>query len=137
VFDRIAALPYAALPIATAVSLLGEHPYIYPRKEIKSYGTKAEIEGVYSPGERVVILDDLITTGGSKIESIEKLNSEGLVVNDIVVLIDRRSEPLRDFSESGFRLHSIFTLTELLDYWELTEQVTKHEIQDARNFLNG
>lgn len=135
-FDRLAALPYAALPIGTAVSLLGEYPYIYPRKEVKQYGTKAKIEGVYFPGEQVVVLDDLITTGGSKFEAIEKLTNESLVVKDIVVLIDRRSDPQRDFEESGYRLHQVFTLTELLDYWELTYQVSKQEIQEVRDFLN-
>ena len=68
-FDRIAGLPYAAIPIATAISLQGNYPMIYPRKEIKTYGTKAEIEGEYRAGETVVIIDDLATTGGSKIRS--------------------------------------------------------------------
>ena len=65
-FQRLAALPYAAIPIATAISLLGNWPVIYPRKEVKSYGTRAELEGVYEPGETVVIIDDLATTGESK-----------------------------------------------------------------------
>ncbi|NTU56398.1 MAG: orotate phosphoribosyltransferase, partial [Anaerolineales bacterium] len=72
-FDRIAGLPYAAIPIATAISLAGNYPMIYPRKEAKSYGTKAEIEGEYHAGETVVIIDDLATTGRSKFEAIEKL----------------------------------------------------------------
>src|SRR5574340_1051683 len=52
-FDRIAGLPYAAIPIATAISLQGGYPMIYPRKETKAYGTKAEIEGEYHAGETV------------------------------------------------------------------------------------
>jgi len=64
-FDRIAGLPYAAIPIATAISLAGNYPMIYPRKEVKAYGTKAEIEGEYHAGETVVVIDDLATTGGS------------------------------------------------------------------------
>ena len=71
-FDRLAALPYAALPIATAISLAGGWPMIYPRKEAKSYGTGAEIEGGFAAGERAVVIDDLATTGGSKFEAIEK-----------------------------------------------------------------
>src|SRR5262245_51073739 len=50
-FDRIAGLPYAAIPIATAISLAGNYPMIYPCKEVKTYGTKAEIEGEYHAGE--------------------------------------------------------------------------------------
>ena len=90
-FDRIAGLPYAAIPIATAISLQGNYPMIYPRKESKTYGTKAEIEGEYYAGETIVIIDDLATTGGSKFEAIEKLTSAGLIVKDVVVLIDRQS----------------------------------------------
>ncbi|MDD2922080.1 MAG: orotate phosphoribosyltransferase, partial [Anaerolineales bacterium] len=90
-FERIAGLPYAAIPIATAVSLQGNYPMIYPRKEVKTYGTKAEIEGEYYAGETVVVIDDLATTGGSKFEAIEKLTGAGLVVKDVVVLIDRQS----------------------------------------------
>ncbi len=59
---------------------------IYPRKEVKTYGTKAEIEGEYHAGETVVVIDDLATTGGSKFEAIEKLTGAGLVVKDVVVL---------------------------------------------------
>ncbi len=77
-FDRIAGLPYAAIPIATAISLQGNYPMIYPRKEVKTYGTKAEIEGEYQAGETVVIIDDLATTGGSKFEAIEKLTERGI-----------------------------------------------------------
>ena len=88
-FERLAGLPYAAIPIATAISLAGNYPMIYPRKEAKSYGTKAEIEGEYHAGETAVIIDDLATTGGSKFEAIEKLTGAGLVVKDVVVLVDR------------------------------------------------
>jgi uridine monophosphate synthetase len=73
-FDRIAALPYAALPIGAAVSLAGGWPMIYPRREAKSYGTGAEIEGEYHSGERVVVIDDLATTG-DKPRYIQKLET--------------------------------------------------------------
>src|ERR1700687_3535190 len=60
-YDRLAGIPYAAMPIAGAVSLLLERSWIYPRKEVKKYGTKSPIEGKYNKGETVVVLDDLIT----------------------------------------------------------------------------
>ena len=90
-FDRLAALPYAALPIGTAISLKGGWPMIYPRKEVKGYGTGAEIEGAYASGEQVAVIDDLATTGGSKFEAIDKLKAAGLNVRDVIVLIDRQS----------------------------------------------
>jgi uridine monophosphate synthetase len=135
-FDHLAALPYAALPIGTAVSLRGQYPLIYPRKEAKAYGTKADIEGVYQPGERAVVLDDLITTGGSKFEGIDKLSGAGLVVEDVVVLIDRSTGAAQgELAARGLRLHAVFTLAELLDYWERTGQVEAAKIAEARAFL--
>lgn len=134
-FDRLAALPYAALPIGAAISLLGGWPLIYPRKEAKAYGTRAEIEGVYSPGEQAVVLDDLATTGGSKFEAIEKLSLAGLQVTDVVVLIDRQSGATEALAERGYRLHSVFTLTALLDHWESSQRVDLAHIAAARRFI--
>ena len=71
--DRIAGIPYAGLPLAVSASLEGNLPLIYPRKEEKSYGTKRRIEGIYEPGDRVVLIDDIITDGGSKFEAIAVL----------------------------------------------------------------
>ena len=134
-FDRIAGLPYAAIPIATAISLQGTYPMIYPRKEIKTYGTKAEIEGEYHVGETVVIIDDLATTGGSKFEAIEKLTSAGLIVKDVVVLIDRQSGAKESLEQEGFAMHAVLTITQLLDYWEKTSKVQKDKIEETRKFL--
>jgi len=134
-FDRIAGLPYAAIPIATAISLAGNHPMIYPRKEAKSYGTRAEIEGEYHAGEIAVIIDDLATTGGSKFEAIEKLTGAGLVVKDVVVLIDRQSGAQASLGQAGFAMHAVLTITQLLDYWEKTNKVEKDKIEETRLFL--
>jgi len=134
-FTRLAGLPYAAIPIATAISLQGGWSMIYPRKEAKTYGTKAEIEGLYTAGEQVVVIDDLATTGGSKFEAIEKLSAVGLIVKDVVVLIDRESGASRSLAEAGIRMHSVFTLTELLDRWQASGKVPADQIQAAREFI--
>jgi uridine monophosphate synthetase len=135
-FDRLAGLPYAAIPIVTAISLQAGYPVIYPRKEVKDYGTKAEIEGEYHAGETVVVIDDLATTGGSKFEAIEKLTGAGLVVKDVVVLIDRQSGAKEALKGAGFRLHAVLTIMELLDYWEKTGKVEKGKIEETRRFLD-
>jgi uridine monophosphate synthetase len=135
-FDRIAGLPYAALPIATAISLQSGWPLIYPRKEAKAYGTKAEIEGEYHQGEQVVLVDDLATTGESKFESIEKLTSAGIKVKDIVVLVDRQSGASEALAQAGYRLHAVFSINSLLDYYESEMRVTPENLAAARSFLN-
>ena len=136
-FDRLAGLPYAAIPIATAISLAGNYPMIYPRKEAKAYGTKAEIEGEYHAGETAIIIDDLATTGGSKFEAIEKLTGAGLVVKDVVVLVDRQSGAKESLEQAGFHLHAVLTISALLDYWEAADKVDKDKIAETRNFLKG
>ena len=134
-FDRLAALPYAALPIGTAISLQGGWPMVYPRKESKAYGTRAEIEGAFEPGDRAVVIDDLATTGGSKFEAIEKLTAAGLKVRDVVVLIDRESGAAAALGDAGYRMHSVLTLRQLLDYWEHTGRVPAGQIAAVRAFL--
>lgn len=134
-FSRIAGLPYAAIPIATAISLQGGYPMIYPRKEVKEYGTKAEIEGEYHAGETIAVIDDLATTGGSKFEAIEKLTAAGLEVRDVVVLIDRQSGAKVALEAEGFHLHAVLTITQLLDHWEKTGKVELGKIDETRLFL--
>lgn len=134
-FDRLAAIPYAALPIAAAISLLAGYPWIYPRREAKAYGTKAEIEGEFRAGEQVVLIDDLATTGGSKFEGIEKLTQAGLVVKDVVVLIDRQSGAAEALAERGYTLHSVFRLSELLDEWQRRGRIDSQTCQEVREFL--
>ena len=134
-FKRLAGLPYAAIPIATAISLAGNYPLIYPRKEVKTYGIKAEIEGEYQPGETVVVIDDLATTGGSKFEAIEKLSAAGLVVKDVVVLVDRQSGAKEALAQAGFNLHAVLTINQMLDHWEATGKVPADRLMATREFL--
>jgi uridine monophosphate synthetase len=134
-FDHLAALPYAALPIASVISLQGGWSMVYPRKEVKSYGTRAQIEGVYQPGEKAVVIDDLISTGGSKFEGIEKLESAGLKAEDVVVLIDRSPDRGAELVERGYKLHAVLTIADLLDHYEQTDQVDPAKIAEARVFL--
>lgn len=134
-FDRIAGLPYAAIPITTAISLAGNYPMIYPRKEAKAYGTKADIEGEYHAGETAVIIDDLATTGGSKFEAIEKLTSAGLLVKDVVVLVDRQSGAKESLEQAGYFMHAVLTISDLLDHWETAGKVERERINATREFL--
>ena len=108
---------------------------IYPRKEIKAYGTKAEIEGEFHAGETALVIDDLATTGGSKFEAIEKLTAAGLKVKDVVVLVDRQSGAKESLEEAGFQLHAVLTITQLLDHWESTGKVERNKIEETRKFL--
>ena len=114
-FDRIAGIPLAGVPLATAVSLLLGMPMVFPRLDRKGHGTGKRIEGAFQRDERIVLLDDLITTGTSKFEAIEILRGEGLVVEDLVVLIERGRNARKELQEQGVRLHAYLGIDELLD----------------------
>jgi uridine monophosphate synthetase len=134
-FDRLAGIPYAALPIATAIALEIDRPLIYPRREAKDYGTQATIEGDYQAGETIVVIDDLATTGGSKIEAIQKLEEAGLEVRDIVVLIDRGQGAGPLLAEAGYQLHSIVNLHDLLPEWLRAGAISRAQFEEVQEFL--
>lgn len=114
-FQRLAAIPYAGLPIGVAVALETGLPLIYPRKEAKDYGTAKLIEGEYKAGETVLLVDDLITKGTAKIEALKPLTDEGLIVKDILVLIDREQGGAAELAARGVTLHAVFSLSHMLD----------------------
>jgi uridine monophosphate synthetase len=118
-WDLLAAVPYAGLPIGTALALQTGSPLIYPRREVKPHGTQVEVEGAFRAGARAVLIDDVITSGDSKLEAAARLRSAGLVVEDVVVLVDRRSNLGVDLASSGLRLHAVFRLADLLAHWRL------------------
>lgn len=114
-YDRIAAIPYAGLPIGVALALQTNAPLIYPRGEKKAYGTQRAIEGVFCAGETILVIDDLITRGDSKLEAILPLEQAGLQVDDVLVLVDRQQGGAEDLAERGYRLHAVLPLDMLLD----------------------
>ncbi|OGT37920.1 MAG: orotate phosphoribosyltransferase [Gammaproteobacteria bacterium RIFCSPHIGHO2_12_FULL_37_14] len=115
-FDLICGVPYTALPMATALSLKRDIPMIMRRKEQKSYGTKQKIEGVFQPGQSCLIIEDVITTGSSILETIEDLTAAHLTIRDIIVFIDREQGGKSTLENQHYRLQPIFTLTEILHH---------------------
>jgi uridine monophosphate synthetase len=136
-YDRIAAIPYAALPIGTAVSLLTGDAMIYPRREAKEYGTRRQIEGDYAAGQRIVLVDDLISSGGSKLEALEPLLGAGLVCEDVVVLINREQGGAEDLARHGYRLHAAVTLREIVAALEAEGLVSAEDARRVREYLGG
>lgn len=114
-FELVCGVPYTALPIATCFSLDHQIPMIMRRKEKKEYGTKQSIEGEFKAGQNCLIIEDVITTGSSVIETAVDLETEGLKVTDLVALIDREQGGREILVNKHYRLHTIFTLTEILE----------------------
>jgi uridine monophosphate synthetase len=114
-FDVLAAIPYAALPMGVVMSLTLDVPLIYPRKEVKNYGAERSVEGAFHPGQTALLIDDLITKGQSKLEAIALLEEAGLVVKDILVLVDREQGGVEGLDARGYTVHSVLTLGRMLD----------------------
>ncbi|MGQ9469454.1 MAG: orotate phosphoribosyltransferase [Nitrososphaerales archaeon] len=113
--DAIGGIPTAGLTYATAVAYKIEKPLLYVRKEPREHGTQKRVDGLLRPGWRVLILDDLITTGGSILRTTEAIRSEGGIVEDAIVLIDRMEGGRERLSTSNIQLKAIAKITELAD----------------------
>ena len=134
-FDRIAGIPYAGLPLAVMISQELNVPLIYPRKEAKNYGNVRRIEGIYSAGETIVVVDDVITDGQSKIEAIEPLEEAGLRVKDIVIFIDRQQGGVSRMVEKGYHLTSVTTMSEVLTILKTQGAISDTEFQESLDHI--
>lgn len=135
--DVVAGIPYAGLPLACTMSILGDVPLVFPRKEAKDYGTKKRVEGVFETGARALVIDDVITTGGAKIEAVVPLREAGLTVRDILVVVDREQAPLADLADAGLQLHSVFKLSAILDELDNGKLISADDAARAREFLRS
>jgi len=135
-FDLVAGIPYTALPMAAVYSSKSQVPMIYARKEVKGYGTKKQIEGIFKKGHRVLIIDDLITNGLSKFETFALFEGEGLRVKDVVVLIDRLQGGSETLRKQGYHLHSLINIHEILERSLERGQIDQETYQSSRTFID-
>jgi uridine monophosphate synthetase len=133
--DVLAAVPYAALTISAAVALTADKPLIYPRKEVKTHGTGRTIEGDFQPGQRAVVIEDLVTSAGSVLAAIQTLEAAGLAVSDVVVLIDRQQGGLQNLAAAGYRLHAALTLSQIVAVLEAANRITSGQAAAVCTYL--
>lgn len=136
-FDIICGVPYAALPMATAMSLESYIPLIIKRKEAKSYGTKKLIEGIYEKGQNCLLVEDVITSGKSLVETIEEVENEGIKVSDIVVVLDRQQGGKEKLEEKGYKVHSLYNISEVVEILREVNYIDDEEVARIQDFVNG
>ena len=121
--DVICGVPYTALPIATCISLKRNIPMVVRRKEAKSYGTKKIIEGVFKEGDKVILIEDVLTSGTSVLETANALMQCGLKVTDAVVLIDRNQGGLENLQREGINCKCVLDLKQLTSILHVEEKI--------------
>jgi orotate phosphoribosyltransferase len=114
-FERIVGVPVAGMPIASVVAFTLKKPFLYVRRGVRLHGRGRRIEGIIAPGNRVLLVDDLITTGLSFQKAAKSITAEGGVVNAAVVLIDRQEGGKKRLEKSGIKLHALLSVTEIVN----------------------
>lgn len=126
-YELICGVPYAALPIATALSIRSNIPLIIKRKENKGYGTKKMIEGIYKKGQNCLIIEDVITSGDSLIKTIKDLEKEGLIITNILSIFDREQGGKENINKKGYKMISLFQINEILSLLKKKKMLKKKE----------
>ena len=134
-FDLICGVPYTALPIATVMSLEHGLPMVMRRKEAKSYGTGKIIEGVFNEDQSVLVVEDLISSGTSIFETVTALAESKLKVSDAIVLIDREQGGVANAAVRGITVHSVFSMSALLEVLHKEGKITSDQVERTKNFI--
>jgi uridine monophosphate synthetase len=134
-YNMICGVPYSALAIASAIAYEHSIPMLLKRKEAKEYGTKKILEGAYTPGQNCLLIEDVITTGASLIETTDVLEGHGLKITDVCTLIDRNQGGRETMLEHGYKLHSIINLVDIIEVLYAENKISFQERQNALALL--
>jgi orotate phosphoribosyltransferase len=124
---RLAGIPTTGIAYAAVLAFNHGKPFLYVRREAKEYGSRRRIEGLLFPGDRVLVLDDVVTSGSNLLGAVDALRAEGGIVEDAVVLLDRQQGGVKNLKEVGVNLHSFATISEVCRVL-----LTKGAIEDAQ-----
>jgi uridine monophosphate synthetase len=134
-FDVLCAVPYTALPFACYLSIQYDIPMVLRRKEAKDYGTKKILEGKIQPKQTCLILEDLITSGESILETILPIKEAGARIQDVIVFLDREQGGKTRLESLDLRLQSVITVTEMLDILESEKRITLEIKKNTQEFI--
>lgn len=134
-FDHIASVPYAALPAGSVVAWQLGVSMIYPRKEVKQHGTGQTIEGSFEAGQTAVLIEDVITTGGSIVAAAEVLRQAGIEMKDVIVLVDREQGGDLKMKEIGLSLHSVLKISEIVSILKQQDLIDAQTFKTVMQYL--
>ena len=132
-FDSLASVPTGGLVVTSALAIEIVKPLIYVRNKPKEHGTTKSIEGKTSAGMKVVMVDDVITTGTSVLNGIKQLKESGLSVSDAFVIINRLEGADKTFSDIGVRIHQLTDILEITNALFQEKLINKEIFEKIKN----
>jgi orotate phosphoribosyltransferase len=129
-FRRVAGIPTAGLPFASVLAYSLSKPLIYVRKEAKTHGRERRVEGILQSGDQVLLVDDLVTTGGSLIDAADAVRAEGGVVENALVLLDREEGGRRNLKNKGIALNCLATMSEISKMLYDVRTISEEQLKD-------
>lgn len=136
-FTHICGVPFTALPIASTMSVLKDVPMLMKRKEAKTYGTGALVEGVYTNGTKCLIVEDVVTSGMSVFETVKALKELGIIVTDVVVLLDRNQGAVQNLKKAGIIVHTLIDIELFLSQALQMDLLTKDCFTKVMDFVKA
>jgi orotate phosphoribosyltransferase len=112
-FDRIAGVPLAGIPFASQIAYNLRKPFLYVRKGMRRHGRQRRVEGILVSGDRVLLVDDLVTTGLNLKKAADAIRAEGGVVKEAVALLDREEGGKQNLEKSGINIHTLLKMSEV------------------------
>lgn len=137
VCDRYCGVPYTALPIATLMAVQADKPMLMRRKEVKKYGTRKLVEGYFNTGENVLIIEDVVTSGSSILETYSDLIESGLKVTDAIVVLDRQQGGANNLKKNGINIHPLVTLSKIMDILHAAGKVDLDTVKAVNNYTSA
>jgi orotate phosphoribosyltransferase len=135
-FDAICAVPTGGLPFGTALAQRMEKPLTYVRKEGKSHGEGRKIEGEISQGDRVLLVDDIITTGGSVISAGQSVREAGAQVDQVAVLVDRTEGAAKNLEEEDFDLLKLANIGPVVEELKRSGKISNETFERVQDYLS-
>jgi uridine monophosphate synthetase len=136
-YDHICGVPYSALTFASGLAYEYQIPMLLKRKEAKSYGTKKLLEGVFTAGHTCLVIEDVVTTGSSLMETVQVLEEAGLKTTDLCTLIDRSQGGRELLTNNGYNLHSIMDLKQIIDVLYEAQKITLDDKNKALQCMSN
>jgi len=133
--DRISGIPEAFVPIVALMMDWGNIPMITLRNNKKIHGISQDIMGVFEKGQEVLLVDDTVTNAHTKLEAIQKMEANDLVVNNLLVVVDRQQGGRPELKEKGYELYSLFSIEDLLNLYLQEGRISPEKYNESMAYI--